>query len=390
MTRVAYLDCASGISGDMTLGALVDVGVDLKEMQHGIDSLGLPSCQLVAEEVKKAGFRALQIRVNHEPEHAHRHLHNIVDMIDRGSISERAKNLAKQIFQAIGQAEAKVHGTTIEKVHFHEVGAVDSIADVVGAAIGFDFLDVDLVVASPIPTGSGFIEIAHGRTSIPAPATAEILAGVPLEECAIQGELTTPTGAAIVKTLCSEFGPIPAMNIESIGYGAGERDYDTHPNLLRMILGNTTDSFDLDTVWLIETNLDDASGEMIGHAMDKLLAAGALDVYTTPIGMKKTRPGITLATIARATEVEQLETILFNETTTLGVRRTRVARHVLPRTEHAVETPLGRVVGKLARLPGGGMRFAPEFESARALADAQGVSLTEVYSAAQSAFRSVE
>ena len=288
----------------------------------------------------------------------------------------------------IGEAEAKVHGTTIQKVHFHEVGAVDSIADVVGAAIGFDLLGIDHVFASQIPTGHGFIQIAHGRTSIPAPATAEILAGVPLADADIQGELTTPTGAAIVKTLCQEFGPLPPMNIESIGYGAGQRDYDTHPNLLRMIVGVANDSFDMDTVWLLETNLDDASGEVIGHAMDSLLAAGALDVYTTAIGMKKNRPGVLLSVLAPWAEADRLEQILFQQTTTLGIRRTRVARHVLPRSEHTVETPLGKIVGKLAQLPGGSVRFSPEYESARDIAETHNCSLSEVYAVAESTYRS--
>ncbi|MCG8584277.1 MAG: nickel pincer cofactor biosynthesis protein LarC [Pirellulales bacterium] len=388
MTRIAYLDCASGISGDMTLGALVDAGADPAAMQDAIDSLGLPSCRLVTEEVKKAGFRALQMNVNYEPEHAHRHLHHIVDMIDGSSATDRAKSLAKQIFQIIGEAEAKVHGTTIQKVHFHEVGAVDSIADVVGTAVGFDLLDVERVTASPIPTGHGYIQIAHGRTSIPAPATAEILAGVPLAETEIEGELTTPTGAAIVKTLCQEFGPLPAMSIEAIGYGAGQRDYDTHPNLLRLIIGQTQNAVASDTVWLLETNLDDVSGEVIGHTMETLLAAGALDVYTTAIGMKKNRPGTMLSVLAPADSVDALEAILFRETTTLGIRRTRVNRHTLRRSEQTVDTAYGPVLGKVAELPDGSTRFAPEYESARQRAQGHNTSIRDVYAAADAAYRS--
>jgi uncharacterized protein (TIGR00299 family) protein len=277
-------------------------------------------------------------------------------------------------------------------VHFHEVGAVDSIADVVGAAIGFDLLGIEAAIASPIPTGHGFIQIAHGRASIPAPATAEILTGVPLAATDIPGELTTPTGAAIVKALCRDFGPLPAMRIDAIGYGAGQRDYETHPNLLRMLVGElvAADSPSVETgaVWLLETNLDDASGELVGHAMDKLLAAGALDVYTTAIGMKKNRPGVMLSALAPPSELEKLEQILFRETTTLGIRRTRVARHVLPRSEHTVATPLGSIVGKLARLSDGRARFSPEYESAKQLAAAHNLSLREVYAAAEAAYRS--
>src|SRR5882724_13164375 len=229
--RIAYLDCASGISGDMTLGALVDAGAELATIQAGIDSLGLPSCRLVRTEVKKKGFRATQITIEHEPEHKHRHLHHITAMIDGSTLTARQKDLAKRIFQKLAEAEAKVHDSTIEKVHFHEVGAVDSIADIVGAAIGWDLLGVERIVCSPVPTGSGFVEIAHGRCSIPAPATAELLKGVPLAESSVPCELTTPTGAAIIATLVQSFGPVPAMKIDRIGYGAGQKDLEEQANL---------------------------------------------------------------------------------------------------------------------------------------------------------------
>ena len=240
--RIAYLDCASGISGDMTLGALVDAGIDLAAIQTGIDSLGLPSCRLLSSEVKKKGFRATQVVVEHEPEHAHRHLHHITAMIDQSSLSDSQRNLATRIFRRLAEAEAKVHGSTIEKVHFHEVGAVDSIADIVGAAIGWDLLDVDRINCSPIPTGTGFVEIAHGRCSIPAPATGELLKGIPLADFPVVGELTTPTGAAIAATLVDEFSPPPAMTVQSIGYGAGQKDFD-HPN----IFNRTPNRFDCAT-----------------------------------------------------------------------------------------------------------------------------------------------
>src|SRR3954465_8880062 len=289
---IAYLDCASGISGDMTLGALVDAGADLAAIQSGIDSLGLPSCRLVRNEVKKQGFRATQITVEHEPEHKHRHLHHITAMIEGSALSERAKTLAKRIFQKLAEAEAKVHGSTIEKVHFHEVGAVDSIADIVGAAIGFELLAIKRIICSPIPTGHGFVEIAHGRCSIPAPATGELLRGVPLASLDVEGELTTPTGAAIVAALADSFGPLPAMTVERIGYGAGQKDFP-HPNILRLLVGDAAsaigDSAALagddrrrtDMIVLLETNLDNATGEMIGHAADRLWEAGALDVSLT-------------------------------------------------------------------------------------------------------------
>src|SRR3954465_10569061 len=234
--RIAYLDCASGISGDMTLGALVDAGAELAAIQAGIDSLGLPSCRLVQTEVKKKGFRATQITIEHEPEHNHRHLHHISAMIDSTTLTATQRDLAKRIFQELAEAEAKVHGSTIEKVHFHEVGAVDSIADIVGWAIGFELLAIKRIICSPIPTGHGFVEIAHGRCSIPAPATGELLRGIPLAPLDCEGELTTPTGAAIVAALADSFGPLPAMTVERIGYGAGQKDFP-HPNILRVLVG---------------------------------------------------------------------------------------------------------------------------------------------------------
>jgi uncharacterized protein (TIGR00299 family) protein len=234
--RIAYLDCASGISGDMTLGALLDAGVDLAAVQAGIDSLGLPSCRLVVQETKKCGFRATQLTVEHEPEHKHRHLHHIEAMIAGSVLTERQRELALRIFGKLAEAEAKVHGTTIQKVHFHEVGAVDSIADIVGSAIAWDLLGVERIVCSPVPTGTGFVQIAHGRCSIPAPATGELLRGVPLAAFDVEGELTTPTGAAIVAALVDQFGPLPAMTVERIGYGAGQKDFQ-HPNLLRLLVG---------------------------------------------------------------------------------------------------------------------------------------------------------
>lgn len=386
--RIAYLDCASGISGDMTLGALVDAGVDLGALQAGIDSLGLPSCKLVASEVKKRGFRATQVVVEHEPEHAHRHLHHITEMIERSALTDRQKQLADDIFLRLAQAEAKVHGSTIEKVHFHEVGAVDSIADIVGAAIGWDLLGVERVCASPIPTGTGFVTIAHGRCAIPAPATAELLKGVPLADFAPEGELTTPTGAAIVTTLASQFGPLPAMSIETIGLGAGQKDFD-HANLLRLFVGEAaaeSSTAQSDRIVLMETNLDDTAGEQIAYCAEQLVAAGALDVSLTPIQMKKCRPGVLLAVQCAPNKADQLEAILFRETTTLGLRRQMVERRVLPRRHIEVETPLGSLRGTVAQLPDGTEKFAPEYESCRQLAQQSGVAIAQVYQAAQRGF----
>lgn len=386
--NIAYFDCASGISGDMTLGALVDAGADLAQIQAGIDSLGLPSCRLARAEVKKHGFRATQITVEHEPEHAHRHLHHITDMIAASEMTDRQRELAVKIFTRLGEAEAKVHGTTIQKVHFHEVGAVDSIADICGVAIALDLLGIERLVASTVVTGHGYIEIAHGRVSIPAPATAELLQGVPLVGGGVEAELTTPTGAAILAAVAEEFGPVPAMTIERIGYGAGQRNLEQQPNMLRVLIGRTSDApyRKNEHLWILETNLDDASGETVGHATEQLLAAGALDVTTSAIQMKKNRPGMLVQVLCKAAAVDSLEEILFRETTTLGVRRWQVARRSLRREPHTVETPLGPIEGMLAWLDESACRFSPEYESCRAVAEKQGRSLQEVMRLAASAF----
>src|SRR5947207_894667 len=387
--KLAYLDCLSGISGDMTLGALVDCGVELAALQAGIDSLGFPNIRLTSEETKRHGFRAVNVKVEHEPEQAHRHLHHITEKIDASSVlTAPQKDLAKRIFTCNGEAEAKVHGTTIRKVHFHEVGAVDSIADIVGSAVGLSLLGVDRIVCSPVPTGTGHIEIEHGRVSVPAPATAEILKGVPLAASSVPFELTTPTGAAIVKTVADEFGPLPAMTMETIGFGAGDRDLKEQANVLRLILGQSSNEIASDQIWVLETNLDDISGEVIGHTTAKLFEAGALDVYTTSIQMKKNRPGVLLSILAPADLVAKLEKIIFRETSTLGIRRWQACRHKLERRPHTVETPLGPIEGKLAVLPDGGVSFSPEFEACRRIASEKNVPLKDIYEAAQRSFHS--
>jgi len=385
--KLAYLDCASGISGDMTLGALVDAGVPLARLQAGIDSLDLPSCHLVAEEVHRKGFRATKIHVRHEPEHAHRHLHHILELIASSALSAAEQDLAARIFTHLGQAEAHVHGTSIRKVHFHEVGAVDSIADIVGAAIGWTQLNVDRICCSPVPTGTGTMTIAHGKTSVPAPATAELLKGIPLAASDVEAELTTPTGAAIIKTLCTEFGPLPSMSIETIGVGAGDRDFPSHGNILRLLVGTAVDPLaQSDQILVLETNLDDTTGEIIGHCTERLLTAGALDVYTTPIHMKKNRPAVKLTVLCGTADRQRMEDVLFDETGTLGIRRLTAERTTLPRQTHSVSTAWGQVEGKLATLPGGRPRFSPEYESCRQIAATHQLPVAQVIEAAQRAF----
>lgn len=387
--KIAYFDCPSGISGDMTLGALVDAGVDLAAIQAGVDSLGLTPVKFTATEVKRCGFRATKVNVEHEPEKAHRHLHHIVERIDASTVLTTAqKDLARRIFTRLGEAEAKVHGTTLRKVHFHEVGAVDSIADIVGSAIGLTLLGVDRIVCSPIPPGSGYVTIEHGRVSVPAPATAEMLTGIPLAPSPVTAELTTPTGAAIVASVADEFGPLPPMTIERIGLGAGDKDFPQQANLFRLILGAADERLASDQAWVLETNLDDVSGEVIGHTTTLLLEAGALDVYTTPIQMKKNRPGVILSALSPPPLVPKLEKIIFRETKTLGVRRWMVTRHKLDRRPHSVDTAWGSIEGKLATLADGSVSFSPEYEACRKTAREQNVPLQDVYDAALRAFSS--
>jgi uncharacterized protein (TIGR00299 family) protein len=383
--NIAYLDCASGISGDMMLGTLVDVGVPVEQLNEAIGSLGLPGCRLVAEEVRKTGFRATQVRVEYAHEHAHRHLHHILTMIDGSRLSPRQKELAARIFRRLAAAEAKVHGTTIDKVHFHEVGAADSIADIVGTAVGWELLGIEQVVASAIPVGGGKIRIAHGEVSVPAPATAELLRGVPLAPSAVEKELTTPTGAAIVTTLAQRFGALPPMRLERIGCGAGQRDLEEQPNLLRLLLGQSDADGQTEQIWVAETNLDDTTGEMIGYCTARLWEAGVLDVYTTPIQMKKNRPAVMLSVLCREEQLARVSAILFAETTTLGVRQWPVRRQVLRRQAHSVQTSWGPVEGKVAWLADQ-PRFAPEYEACRAMAEQHKLPLRAVYEAAHQAF----
>ncbi|MEM9352994.1 MAG: nickel pincer cofactor biosynthesis protein LarC [Planctomycetota bacterium] len=388
--RIAYLDCASGVSGDMMLGALIDAGVDLAAVQAAVDSLGLPNCRLQTETVKKRGFRALQLTVHHEPEHAHRHLHHIEEMIERSALTSEQRRLALAIFGRVAEAEAKVHGTTIEKVHFHEVGAVDSIADIVGSAVAWSLLGVDRVECSPVPTGNGFVEIAHGRCAIPAPATGELLKGVPLAATDVEGELTTPTGAAIVAEMADAFGNLPAMSIEAIGYGAGQKDFP-QANLLRLLVGESAGpagEVQSDTITLLDTNLDDCSGEQIGRCAELLWAAGALDVCITPLTMKKGRPGVHLSLHCRPADADKLAEIVFTETTALGMRRSRADRLVLPREATTVTTPWGGVAGKVATLPDGSRRFSPEYDSCREIADKENKPWADVAEAARRAYDS--
>ena len=385
--RIAYLDCSTGISGDMTLAALIDAGVDADRIRAGIDSLGLSGVRLLTETVVKGGFRATYVRVEHPEQHAHRHLSDITRLIDAAhAVTEAQKRLALRIFSAVAAAEARVHGSTVEKIHFHEVGAIDSIVDILGAAIGFELLGADQVLASPVPTGRGQVHIDHGICTVPTPGTAELLKGIPLVDVPVEAELTTPTGAAILKTVVDRFTALPEMTIDEIGYGAGTRDLPHRANVLRLFVGTAVSAPETDQVCLLETNLDDVAGEVVGYTRQRLFQAGALDVYATPVQMKKDRPGVILSVICRPADVDSLEAILFDETGTFGVRRHRLERSKRARQEHAVETAWGPVQGKLGWRGAGRPIFTPEFDDCARVAAAAGVPLRDVYRAAQAAF----
>jgi uncharacterized protein (TIGR00299 family) protein len=373
--RVAHFDCFSGASGDMILGALIDAGVDVDAIRAGLDSLGLP-IKLTVERVKRGGIAATHARVEAPHEHVHRHLHHVEAIIEKGKLSERQKVLARGFFRRLAEAEAQVHGIAIEKVHFHEVGALDSIADFIGAAIGLDLLGVEKFTSRSVPPGSGTIKCDHGLMPVPAPATALLLRGVPLASSTIDTELTTPTGAAIFTSVVDEWTDSPAMTVERIGHGAGTKDFPTQPNVLRLLVGTTANPAEADTVWVLETNLDDVPGEIIGYTTEWLFEAGALDVWVTPIQMKKNRPGVLLGVIATAEKVPALEAILFRETGTLGVRRCRYERTKRPREETTVTTKWGPVRVKAGK---------PEYEDCAKIAREQGIALRDVLNeAAQS------
>ncbi|MGF1580262.1 MAG: nickel pincer cofactor biosynthesis protein LarC [Gemmataceae bacterium] len=388
--RVLHFDCFSGISGDMTLASLIDAGVNPEAVRSHLDSLGLP-IQLHVENVRKAGFAATHVRIEAPEEHKHRHLHHIEELLQGGKLNGRQVELALRIFRRLAEAEATVHGLSLEKVHFHEVGALDSIADIAGAAVALDLLGVEHVTCTPVPTGTGMVQCAHGLMPIPAPGTAELLKGVPLRPSSIEAEMTTPTGAAILTTIVVEWTETPAMKIEQIGYGAGTFDFPEQPNVLRVFVGEASPSHEFqnpetDSVWVIETNLDDVSAEVVGYCYDLLFAAGALDVFGTPITMKKNRSGVMLTVLTPESAVGAIENILFRETSTFGIRRHQAQRHKLNRESYVVQTSWGEVQGKLGWRDGEPAIFTPEYEDCARVAREHGVPLREVYFEVQQAY----
>jgi pyridinium-3,5-bisthiocarboxylic acid mononucleotide nickel chelatase len=370
---ICYFDPFSGISGDMTVGSLLDAGADFDALKDALTSLGAEASYR-AEKTKRHGIAATKFYVDAVETKAHRHLHHIDRMIAGSSLPDAVKEKSLAVFRRMAESEAKVHGSTIEKVHFHEVGAVDSISDIVGACFCLDQLGVEKVYAGAVNVGSGTVNTEHGVLPVPAPATADLLRGAPIYSRGPAFELTTPTGAALLTTLAANIGPMPPMRITATGFGAGEKDFKENANVLRVLVGALTGASESATVSIIEANIDDSTPEIIGYATERLLSAGALDVTVTPVQMKKNRPGITLTVIARPGEQESLADILFTETSTLGLRIYTAERRVQARETVEVDTPHGRVRIKVAN--GGG--FAPEFEDCRRLAAERGIPLKDV------------
>jgi uncharacterized protein (TIGR00299 family) protein len=399
--KILYFDCFAGISGDMTLSALLDLGVELEQLTAELKKLNLDGWELTVSEVSKHGIGAKHVDVlieNEEHTHSHKGLHlfhrhhphhphvhrtmtDITHLIDESDISIRAKELAKRIFMRLAVAEAKIHGSTPEEVHFHEVGAVDSIIDIVGAAICVDILSPDKVCASVLHDGHGFVKCQHGTIPVPVPAVTEVLAarGVGFKQLDIEGEMMTPTGAAIVAELAESFGPMPEMSVTKTGYGSGTKDFPV-PNLLRVVWGETSESqaAEQDTVTVIETNIDDTTPEILGYVMERLLEAGARDVFFSPVYMKKCRPATRINVLCDEANVTVMEHILFTETSTIGLRKYSVQRTCLPRKAVTVSTPYGEVKAK-ETVYEHTSRIAIEYEDARRLAKEKNVPLQEIY-----------
>jgi uncharacterized protein (TIGR00299 family) protein len=379
--NLAYFDCFSGISGDMTLGALIDAGCDVSHLRKELRSLRVSGWELTAEKVWKNGMAATYAKVKTEDHTEQRSLSEILRILNKSQLAPQVRDRAGAIFQKLGEAEARVHDVPLEKIHFHEVGAVDAIVDIVGACIAFNALGVDKFACSPLNVGGGTARMAHGVLPVPAPATANLLQGKPTYSNGVQRELVTPTGAAMVATLCDSFGPQPPMTVSAIGYGAGAADLEGQPNVLRVMIGESAEKVVPgyhEEISVIEANLDDMNPQIYGYFLEKALAAGALDVYTTPVQMKKNRPGTLLTVLCKPPDTNALTSMIFAETTTFGVRTTRAQRRILPREHVSVSTTFGEVRIKLSRINGRILQFSPEFDDCRKLAVEKNVPLQQV------------
>lgn len=379
--KILYFDCFAGISGDMTLGAMLDLGVPLDHLQQELAKLSLPegSYTLSLQRTARKGITAVHLAVETTDTSTHRHFRQISEMIDASALAPAVKSRALAIFTRLAEAEAKVHGVPLEKVHFHEVGAVDSIIDIVGAAICYEYLGIDTAYAAPLPLGNGYVETAHGLLPVPAPATAELLTGLPVHGKLGEGERVTPTGAAIIASLCSGFGTPPAMTVAKIGSGAGSKEFPDVPNILRLVMGTKDGTLCQDEIVVLETHIDDMNPEIAGFVMERLLSAGALDVAFSPLQMKKNRPGIRLTVIAPQELRPILARLILTETTAAGVRYHTAERSLLERRSEVRQTSLGPVSVKIFSEGGSVLRAVPEFEECRQLAEAHGIPLQQAY-----------
>jgi pyridinium-3,5-bisthiocarboxylic acid mononucleotide nickel chelatase len=387
--RLAYFDCPSGAAGDMIMGALVDAGLPFGALEGELAKLRLPGFTLERREVMKGAFRATKVDVHvhghhhthgdrHEDHgHPHRNLRSILELLAAGGLDAAVKANAARIFTRLAEAEARVHGTTVDEVHFHEVGAVDAIVDVTGACVGLHLLGVDAVHCSALPLGGGFVTGAHGPMPVPAPGTAELLKGFPIVDTGVKRELVTPTGAAILTTLAASAGAMPAMTVEAVGYGAGTMELET-PNVIRVFLGRASETRGTETIVQVETTVDDMQPQLWEAVMERLFEVGALDVYLTPVTMKKSRPGIVLTALCAPDRVTELSRVLFEESPTIGVRWTVYERQRLERQTVTLTTAYGPVPFKVSRLAGRVVTATPEFAEVRRIAKEKGLPAREV------------
>jgi len=376
--KTLYLDCFSGISGDMVLGALIDAGLDYKAWVGELGKLGLGGYSVGRKKVQRGGISGTKLTVKVSAGQPHRNLSNIEKLVRKSGISKAAKKTTIEIFTRLAGAEALAHGVTVDKVHFHEVGAVDSIVDIAGASIALDMMGIERVLSSPLNLGSGMVKFSHGTFPVPAPATAQLVKGLPAYMSDIKAELTTPTGAAIAATISGGFGPMPQMDVSAVGYGAGDREFPGTPNVLRVFIGDTHGEYEEDTASLIETNIDDMDPRIYEYVMERLLSAGALDVWMTPIIMKKSRPAATLSVLAVPGDVPAMTDIIMKETTTFGVRITDARRRKLTREFIEVKTRGGVVRVKVGKSGGKVLKAVPEYEDVKAAARKSGRPLREI------------
>ena len=388
--KTLYFDCFAGASGNMILGALISLGVDREKLLEQLATLSTAEFSVVFETVDRSGISAIHADVRVPDEKKHRHLSDIVRIIDDAPLSELVKQRSKAIFARLADAEAKVHGIDIGKVHFHEVGALDAIVDIVGSCVGFEMLGIERFACSKIHVGSGFVNMAHGKFPVPPPAVAELLQGRPIYSTEIEGELITPTGAAIISTLCNSYGSIPDMLVEQTGYGAGSRVYDKFPNVLRLMLGQSTEpsTRGRERVTVLETNIDDVSPQVLGFVMERAFSIGALDCWFTPIQMKKNRPATMVSILCSREKADELTGMIYSETTTLGVRVTETERDCLEREIVRANTSYGQIDVKVARHGGRVVNAMPEYEQVKKIANETGVAFRIIRDSALAAFES--